>query len=48
VADYAEIGKKRLQAALNGTVPYRPHDKAVYDHTKSNLSKAPAGFKAGN
>jgi adenine-specific DNA-methyltransferase len=47
VPEYARIGHERMQAALDGTVPYRPHDKALYDHTKSNLSKAPDGFKRG-
>jgi adenine-specific DNA-methyltransferase len=45
VAEYAQMGRKRLQDALNGSARYRPHDKALYDHTKSNLSKAPAGFR---
>lgn len=45
VAEYAKTGKQRLQEALDGTVRYRPHDKPVYDHTQSNLSKAPEGFK---
>lgn len=45
VAEYAERGQERLQDALNGHARYRPHDKALYDHTKSNLSKAPAGFR---
>ena len=45
VAGYAEIGKKRIDDALNGSARYRPHDKAVYDHTKSNLSRAPEGFR---
>jgi adenine-specific DNA-methyltransferase len=45
VPEYAKIGQQRLQDALNGCVRYRPHDKALYDHTKSNLSKAPAGYR---
>lgn len=45
IADYAEIGKRRIDDALNGSARYRPHDKALYDHTKSNLSRAPEGFK---
>lgn len=40
-SDYANTGLRRLQDALNGTVKYRPHDKPIYDHTQSNLSKAP-------
>ncbi len=45
VGEYILTGKERLQEALDGTVLYRPHDKPLYDHTKSNLSKAPEGFK---
>lgn len=47
IADYAKIGKQRIQEALDGKAVYRPHDKPVYDHTQSNLSKAPSGFKGG-
>lgn len=43
-ADYAKTGLSRLQDALNGQVKYRPHDKPVYDHRQSNLSKAPTGW----
>lgn len=45
VPEYATTGLARIQAALNGAAVYRPHDKPLYDHTQSNLSKAPAGFK---
>jgi adenine-specific DNA-methyltransferase len=45
VAEYAETGRKRVQDALDGNALYRPHDKALYDHTRSKLSKAPAGFR---
>lgn len=45
LADYATIGRKRVQAALDGDAIYRPHDKPLYDHTQSNLSKAPEGYK---
>lgn len=44
-ASYAKIGQSRVQAALDGTAIYRPHDREVYDHTQSNLSKAPEGYK---
>jgi adenine-specific DNA-methyltransferase len=47
VARYANIGRKRLQDTLNGSIRYRPHDKELYDYTKSNLSKLPEGFKVG-
>lgn len=44
-SSYAKTGRSRLQDALDGQVKYRPHDKPVYDHTLSNLSMAPAGWK---
>lgn len=40
-SSYAKKGKVRLDEALNGTLKYRPHDKPLYDHTQSNLSKLP-------
>ncbi|WP_287914872.1 site-specific DNA-methyltransferase [Comamonas sp.] len=40
--EYAEIGLKRIQDALDGKAAYRPHDKPIYDHTQSSLSKKPA------
>jgi len=48
VPEYAEMGRRRMQDALDGTVSYRPHDKAIYDHTRSKLSKAPTGFRGDN
>lgn len=42
---YAKIGQSRIQEALDGEAKYRPHDKPLYDHTQSKLSKAPEGFK---
>ncbi|MBN9091124.1 MAG: site-specific DNA-methyltransferase [Reyranella sp.] len=45
VKRYAEIGRKRLNNALDGTLKYRPHDQPLYDHTQSKLSHAPAGYK---
>ncbi len=39
--DYADQGKKRVDAALSGEKNFRPHDKPIYDHTKSYLSKKP-------
>lgn len=44
-AAYAKTGHKRLQETLNGTVKYRPHDKPVFDHTRSTLSRAPEGYR---
>ena len=45
MSEYAATGKKRIQDALNGNAIYRPHDKAIYDHTQSNLSKLPVAKK---
>jgi len=45
VLGYAKTGLIRIQDALDGNAIYRPHDKALYDHTQSNLSKLPEGFK---
>ena len=42
---YAKTGMGRLQDALDGTAKYRPHDKPIYDHTTSPLSKAPVTRK---
>ena len=42
MSEYARTGIKRLEGALDGTLQYRPHDKPIYDHTKSPLSKSPA------
>lgn len=39
VANYAKQAKARIDAALNGSARYRPHDKELYDHTKSKLSQ---------
>lgn len=44
---YAKTGAARLQEALDGTIKYRPHDKPIYDHTTSALSKAPESWKDG-
>lgn len=40
-AGYATTGIARLRETIEGTVKYRSHDKPVYDHTQSNLSKLP-------
>jgi len=37
--EYIGIGQMRLKEALNGSIKYRPHNKPIYDHTKSSLSK---------
>lgn len=38
---YARTGQARLQEALQGRAVYRAHDKPIYDHTKSPLSRPP-------
>lgn len=43
MADYAQVGIDRVNEALRGDAKYRPHDKPIYDHTLSNLSKRPTG-----
>jgi adenine-specific DNA-methyltransferase len=43
MAKYAKTGARRVQEALDGKAVYRPHDKPVFDHTKSSLSKLPEG-----
>jgi adenine-specific DNA-methyltransferase len=47
IADYAKQGKHRIDEALKGIAKYRPHDKELYDHTKSNLSKVVESDKRG-
>ena len=42
---YAKTGTERIQAALDGKSVYRPHDKPLYDHTQSKLSRFPAEWK---
>jgi adenine-specific DNA-methyltransferase len=41
VSHYVDTAKKRVTDALAGRAQYRPHDKPVYDHRQSNLSKKP-------
>lgn len=41
--EYMEIALQRLNDTLAGRAKYRPHDKPLYDHRKSNLSKVPEG-----
>ena len=36
---YTAVAETRINEALRGEAKYRPHDKPLYDHTKSNLSK---------
>lgn len=39
--EYSKIGLQRMQDALNGKAVYRSHDKPIYDHTQSPLSRKP-------
>jgi len=43
---YCKTGAARLQGALDGTIKYRPHDRPIYDHTTSALSKSPDSWNA--
>jgi adenine-specific DNA-methyltransferase len=45
VEEYASKAATRIKQALNGHARYRPHDKPLYDHTLSNLSKLPEEFR---
>lgn len=45
VGSYVATGLTRMQQALDGEASYRPHDRPLYDHTKSSLSKVPDHFK---
>lgn len=40
-AKYIPIAQRRINAALAGKAKYRPHNKPIYDHLKSNLSMNP-------
>jgi adenine-specific DNA-methyltransferase len=40
LSQYAKQAKSRIDDALDGVARYRPHDKALFDHTKSPLSKS--------
>lgn len=38
---YAEIGRQRLDSAIEGNIKYRPFEKPIYDHRQSKLSQEP-------
>ena len=38
---YLQVARRRIQDALAGKARYRPHDKPIYDHTRSPLAKSP-------
>lgn len=44
--EYVKIANTRITDAINGKAVYRPHDKPLYDHTQSNLSKSPSVLTA--
>ncbi len=46
--EYASEGLHRIEAALAGNARYRPHDKPLYDHTQSSLSKIPGADEDGS
>jgi adenine-specific DNA-methyltransferase len=37
--DYVTVSKTRIEEAIAGRAKYRPHDKPIYDHTLSSLSR---------
>lgn len=39
--EYVAAGLTRIEEVLAGKAKYRPHDKPLYDHTQSSLSKRP-------
>jgi adenine-specific DNA-methyltransferase len=40
-AGYIRTAARRINAAASGEARFRPHEKPVYDHTKSKLSRIP-------
>lgn len=42
-AKYLKIAQRRINQAAKGKAEYRPHDKPIYDHRKSKLSKRDSG-----
>jgi adenine-specific DNA-methyltransferase len=42
--EYVSIAAERIQQALLGKAQYRSHDKPLYDHKQSNLSRIPKEF----
>lgn len=44
-AKYLAIAHKRLESAAVGDVPFRPHTKPLYDHTRSTLALIPSEWK---
>lgn len=48
VGEYVAAGSKRISDAIGGQARYRPHNKPLYDHTKSKLSHQPVEFEHSN
>jgi adenine-specific DNA-methyltransferase len=44
---YIKTASRRISEALRGEAQYRPHDKPIFDHTKSSLSRAPDSWARG-
>lgn len=42
VAKYAKVALNRINEAAKGEANFRPHDRELYDHTKSKLSIPPS------
>jgi len=40
-SDYLRTAKGRISAALAGRAAYRPHDREIFDHRRSSLSRRP-------
>jgi adenine-specific DNA-methyltransferase len=40
--EFVSEGLRRIEDAAAGRAKYRPHDKPLYDHTQSSLSKMPS------
>jgi adenine-specific DNA-methyltransferase len=45
VVKYTKVALGRLNEAIEGKSNYRPHDRELYDHTKSKLSIRPIGVQ---
>ncbi len=41
---YVKVAAQRIESAVRGEAVYRPHDRPIFDHTKSSLSRAPQGW----
>lgn len=48
IKKYKDIGIERIKDFEKGVLKFRPHNKPIYDHTKSKLSLIPAEFGYAN